>query len=58
MLQTHNYNSEIVEIMTPKPPERISFILLKSFARQEVYCLIHEEVMCDSTQIFYVSLLL
>jgi len=39
--------------MTPQPPERISFILLKSFAHQEVCCLFHEEVMCDSTKIFY-----
>jgi len=39
--------------MTLQPPERISFILLKRFAHQEVGCLFHEEVMCDSTQIFY-----
>ena len=32
MLQTHNYNSELIAIMIPQPPERISFVLLKSFA--------------------------
>jgi len=32
MLQTHNYNSELIAIMTPQTPERISFVLLKSFA--------------------------
>ena len=32
MLPTHYYNSELIVIMTPQPPERISFILLKRFA--------------------------
>jgi len=32
ILQTHNYKSELIAIMTPQPPERISSILLKSFA--------------------------
>ena len=27
-----DYNSELIAIMTPQPPERISFVLLKSFA--------------------------
>jgi len=29
IIKTHNYNSELIAIMTP---QRISFILLKSFA--------------------------
>jgi len=32
ILQTYNYISELTAIMTPQPPDRISFILLKSFA--------------------------
>jgi len=32
MLQTYNYNSELIAIVTPQPPKRVYFMLLKSFA--------------------------
>ena len=38
--------------MTNQHTEKISFILLKRFAHQEVCCLFHEKVTCDFTKIF------
>jgi len=52
ILQTHYYNSQLIAIMTPQPPERISNILLKSFAPGSLlfipcgsYVRFHEDIL-------------
>jgi len=52
ILQTNNYNSELITIMNPQSPETI-FLYCWKLLHQEVCCLFHEEVMCDSTKVFY-----